>query len=343
MRTSLRTLPPPDTLSCGSAPVSLGSFPVSLGSAPVRLGSTPISLGTQRSRSRPRATNEYVESPRPPQAPPLKSHVTQIIVGSAAGSPGFAHRVGPRNSGGGSGGGVSSTVHGSPRPSTCLHSSSPVISLQPLSKSPLKKESAGLLETSAGDAVGSREGSHAAGDAECGDGIMCEACGKCRCGACTDPRPLPSHWCCKDKCEASPAKALEFCSCFCCVKGCFYHCGGAGDDAGCYERPCGCMETPRCGSRWAVISLMSICLPCLWFYWPGRACLSACSACYNCRRPKGCQCRQRNSKTVTAGDRGVSGVNPAPGGGGVIAVGGRANPKHSQTRRLLIESDSSSA
>ncbi|XP_005102498.1 protein sprouty homolog 3 [Aplysia californica] len=396
MRTSLRTLPPPDPFSRQPAP-------------------TVISLG--QVRSRPRTSNEYVESPRAQPSLPLKSqHITSLVGGggggSGGGSPGFAHRVVPPSrvgvgigsnncvvGGGGGGGSPRSNLligsgHNNSTSTSLTSPSSPVISLQPLSKpSPLKKESVALLDGSvvgdghrnlgsdgggggfgigqsrdtATNGAGGQGPSFAAGAAAphgASDRIMCDQCGKCQCAACTEPRPLPSHWCCRDKCEVSPDKVLDVCTCFCCIKCTFYHCGTEEDENECYEQPCGCGATPHCCQRWAVISLMALCLPCLWTYWPARGCLACCRHCYNCSRlRKGCHCQQNGSRHPKkssvlsgGGDGGGSGGGIVGGGGGSlggsasvgVGVGGGGstgggNSKHSQTRRLLIESDSSSA
>ncbi|GFS24669.1 sprouty-like protein 2 [Elysia marginata] len=193
--------------------------------------------------------------------------------------------------------------------------------------------------------------------------IICKDCGKCRCGACTERQDLPcGTWCCGGKCELTPSKVLDVCTCFCVVKCLFFHCRRGEEeeeDNECYENPCGCCETPLCCQRWTVLGLMSACLPCLWAYWPARACLAASTASYNaCCRHKGCQCDLTVTGNVSAatsagvtsivsGNSGsssavkssvLSSVRGGGSGGSVIK-----NSNCSQTRRLLIESDSSSA
>ncbi|CAL1528027.1 unnamed protein product [Lymnaea stagnalis] len=302
MRTSLRTISPPDTFS--------------------RQAPSVITLG--QVRPGPRTTNEYVESPRAQPPLPLKPQLA-TLAGGGGGSPGFAHRV----------------THSTRGALTPTPSPSPVVSQQPISKSPpLKKELANnvLDGGRGGDGVQVINGGTAASGvgSNHGDGILCEQCGKCRCAACTEPRSLPSHWCCRNMCEVSPDNMLDVCTCFCCVKCVFYHCG-AEEDNECYENPCGCCSTPHCCQRWTVMGMMALCLPCLWTYWPAKACLAASTSCYSHCRRKGCQCNDKHDKTSVLSVGGV-------GGGGGSSVGGvGGNSKHSQTRRLLIESDSSSA
>ncbi|XP_076468105.1 uncharacterized protein LOC143298945 [Babylonia areolata] len=163
------------------------------------------------------------------------------------------------------------------------------------------------LKEEAGGEGGGKEDRHSS--------IICSQCGKCRCTACSEPRELPVRWCCGDRYELSARKAVDVGTCFCCVQTVFYHCG-AEEDNTCYDNPCACGGT-KCCSRWACLAASALFLPCLWCYWPLRGCLAASKACYNCCRKKGCQCtRQPTDKTPS---------------------------NFSQTRRLLIESESSSS
>ena len=289
MRTSsLRTLPPPDA----SAIVTL---------AQVRCG--------------PRAINEYVDSPRPLPILPLKSSHIGLNSSSLPPSPaptvaGSGHAVslpcrtnqrtttlgsggvssgGSVSSGGGSGGGV--------------------ISTQPSKSPPLKDEAGG---GGGGTGGGGGERGVVTGDGH--SSIICSKCGKCRCAACSEPRELPARWCCGDRYELSGRRAVDVCTCFCCIQTAFYHCGAEEDNA-CYDDPCACGGS-KCCSRWTCLAASALFLPCLWCFWPMRGCLAATTACYNCCREKGCQCSRRPSDKTS---------------------------NTSQTRRLLIESDSSSA
>uniref|UniRef100_A0A0B6ZIC6 Protein sprouty homolog 2 n=1 Tax=Arion vulgaris TaxID=1028688 RepID=A0A0B6ZIC6_9EUPU len=313
MRTSLRTIPQPDTFS--------------------RQTTSVISLG--QVRSGPQTTNEYVDSPRSHIPPSLKPQLASI--GGGVNSPGFARRVILPSRGVGGGGGGNT---GSPRSTLTSSLSSPVVTQQLLPKSPpLKKEPVNLLEGGRGGdgADTANDNASAALATKHVEGIICDKCRKCRCSACTEPRKLPSHWCCRDTCEISPNKVLDVCTCFCCVKGVFYHCG-AEEDNECYEKPCGCCSTPQCCQRWTVLGMMALCLPCLWAYWPATACLAGCTGCYNRCRHKGCQCHVEQNKGTSILSEGGSTSDGCGSGGG-----SEENSKHSQTRRLLIESDSSSA
>ena len=264
---------------------SIGVMRSSLRPFPLPDQSQPAVVTLGQVRPGPRAQNEYVDSLRPQSIPPLKN--VSLSVG---------------------GGGSPQTVPAHVRvclPAnrrTTLNTTQTIIATQPNSASspPLKKDPI-------------EEENH-------GDSIICANCGKCKCGACTEPRDLPSTWLCGDRCEVSALKAVECCTCFCCVKAVFYHCGQDEEANSCYEDPCACCgeDTPHCVRRWTCMAIMSLCLPCLWCYWPAKGCLRACTACYNRCRKKGCQCKRK----------------PADG---------RTVSKHSQTRRLLIESDSSSA
>ncbi|CAG5127545.1 unnamed protein product [Candidula unifasciata] len=309
MRTSLGTIPLPDTIS--------------------RHNTSVISLG--QVRPGPRVTNEYVDSPRVHALQPLKTHIVSIGGGGGS-SPGFAHRVilpsppGERN-------GRSQRPVLSSLPTTA-------VTQQPLPKCPsLKQDPVISLD-------GIREGEAAhmgnpSGGAGHGDSIICDKCGKCRCSSCTEPRTLPSRWCCHNTCEVSLNKALDVCTCFCCIKCIFYHCG-AEEDNECYEKPCGCTSTPHCCQRWTVMGMMSLCLPCLWTYWPAKAGLATCTMCYNHFRRNGCQCHLQPEARTSVASAGESELKVCTSDTCRANKGGN-NSRHSQTRRLLIESDSSSA
>lgn len=153
--------------------------------------------------------------------------------------------------------------------------------------------------------------------------IICKKCHKCRCGACTEPQDLPSKWLCGNKCHISADRAVETCSCYCCVQAVFYHCGKDDQDADyvCSSDPCACCSQPNCVKRWTCMALMALCLPCLCCYWPMKGALKCCTMCYNKCRKKGCQC----SKTTKTNKK------------------IQQNGSQSSRRLLLIESDSSSA
>lgn len=312
MRTSLGTIPLPDTIS--------------------RHNTSVISLG--QVRPGPRVTNEYVDTPRVHALQPLKTQLITVGGGGFGGggsSPGFAHRVissppGERNG-------------RSQRPVlTSLPAA--IVTQQPLPKCPpLKQEPVISLDDNR-EGEETRGGNTSLGPAH-EDSIICDKCGKCRCADCTEPRTLPSRWCCHNTCEVSLNKALDVCTCFCCIKCIFYHCG-AEEDNECYENPCGCSSTPHCCQRWTVMGLMALCLPCLWTYWPAKACLAGCTMCYNHFRHSGCQCHEHPETRTSVVSGEESEMKMCTSGGGRAKKGGN-NSRHSQTRRLLIDPDSSSA
>ncbi|XP_046574099.1 protein sprouty homolog 2-like [Haliotis rubra] len=247
-----------------------------------------VSLG--QVRPGPRAQNEYVDSLRPHTLPALKHAPITTGGGSVHSHPQAPSQRGPATQP------VRITSIRPPLNSNVI-SSQPSSVPPPLKKEPIEIDGDNHTES-----------------------IICNKCGKCRCGACTEPRDLPSRWLCGDKCEISLEKGVDFCTCFCCVKTVFYHCGSQDEETGraCYEDPCACCgDAPHCIKRWTCMTLMSLCLPCLWCYWPARGCMRGCTMCYNKCRKKGCQCSRK--------------------------VDRKAASKHSQTRRLLVDSDSSSA
>lgn len=127
--------------------------------------------------------------------------------------------------------------------------------------------------------------------------VICESCGRCKCGECTTPRPLPSRMACGGQCVCSAETALEYATCMCVVKGLFYHCSSeGGDDAGdsCADRPCS-LTRPRCPARFLCMSLMTPVFPCLLCYPPCRACLGACRVCHDRLRRPGCRCKNSNA------------------------------------------------
>lgn len=126
--------------------------------------------------------------------------------------------------------------------------------------------------------------------------IVCEQCGQCKCAACTQDRRLPEQWLCDGNCRCSADSVVDIASCMCVAKGLYYHtcneednqCGGKAVS----PHPCDCMETPKCCLRWAGLSLLTLCLPCLCCYLPLRAGVKVTEKCYNspCMRKQGCQC-----------------------------------------------------
>ncbi|XP_034246836.1 protein sprouty homolog 2, partial [Thrips palmi] len=157
------------------------------------------------------------------------------------------------------------------------------------------------VETPLQHQQGSRSSKEAKESAALGSSILCAECGRCRCAACQEPRPLPSRWLCEDTCFCSAETTLDYATCLCCVKGLFYHCG---DEAGvwCADDPCSCAGAAassgagsrRC-ARWSCLALASVVLPCLLCYWPLRGVVRATELCYARYCDDGCRCERRPS------------------------------------------------
>ncbi|XP_075164637.1 sprouty signaling antagonist [Haematobia irritans] len=131
--------------------------------------------------------------------------------------------------------------------------------------------------------------------------ITCPRCDRCRCEQCQSPRPLPQTWVCNKTCLCSAESIIDYASCLCCAKALFYHCARDNDldcDDGsgtpCVDNPCSCGPYKRT-QRWGWLGALSIVLPCLWCYWPMRACVSACEKCYGRFARRGCRCQQIGS------------------------------------------------
>ncbi|OWF43781.1 protein sprouty homolog 2-like [Mizuhopecten yessoensis] len=240
-----------------------------------------VVITLEQVRPHPRQQNEYVDSPRGQPLGSLKAPASQgtVIIGGGTRDSPHSRVILP-------GRGV--------RALSTVISTQPPVSISP----PLKKDP--LIE-------------------EDDDSIICRKCGKCKCGACTEPRELPSRWLFGDKCQISADEVVETCTCFCCVKGVFYHCGKDEQDSDyvCDTDPCASCSKPHCCERWTCMAMMSLCLPCLCLYWPAKGVLKACTVCYNKCRKKGCQCSSKATKHSNE------------------------QSSQSQSRRLLIESDSS--
>ena len=119
----------------------------------------------------------------------------------------------------------------------------------------------------------------------------CQICGGCRCDKCRERTELPNTHLCNGRCLCSAENTLEFCSCLVCVKGTFYHCTDHEneDNYVLVDDPCSC-SSDRCCLRWSVMGLMSVFMPCLWLYLPGRMCIYGCKRCYAQGR-HGCKCK----------------------------------------------------
>lgn len=126
-----------------------------------------------------------------------------------------------------------------------------------------------------------------------GESIICSWCGRCRCQACTKPRPPPAAWLCRNKCLCSPAAAVDYASCLCCVKGVLYHCGKDCETghASLADDPCSCGgRHARLG--WACLALAAIPLPCLLCYWPLTGLRHLLEMTYQRCTSHGCRCPQ---------------------------------------------------
>lgn len=162
------------------------------------------------------------------------------------------------------------------------------------------------------------------------DSIICSKCNKCKCGACTNPRELPSKWLCHGKFNISPETVVESVTCVCCVKGVFYHYSKDEQDAEfeCVSDPCAGCSRPQCCKRWTCILAMSLCLPCMCLYPPAKLGLMCCTGLYNKWGRKGCTCKSNSSSNQSKNSRSRTRVS---------------KDSSSQCRGLLIESDRESS
>ncbi|XP_033631481.1 protein sprouty homolog 2-like [Asterias rubens] len=124
--------------------------------------------------------------------------------------------------------------------------------------------------------------------------IACQACGKCCCDKCRTRTDFPQTWLCgRYKCSAE--NTLEYCTCLFCVKGLFYHFADSNhDDYSWGDKPCSCGDK-KCCMRWSIMGMISLVLPCLWCYLPGRGCISSCKLCF---ARDGCKCKESEYETL---------------------------------------------
>ncbi|NXU59245.1 SPY3 protein, partial [Turnix velox] len=123
--------------------------------------------------------------------------------------------------------------------------------------------------------------------------LLCEECGRCKCGRCTAARGLPSCWLCNQRCLCSPDSLLDYGTCLCCVKGIFYHCSTDDEDT-CADEPCSC-GPGSCCARWAAMSFLSLLMPCLCCYFPTLGCLKLCQRGYDGLKRPGCRCHSHTN------------------------------------------------
>lgn len=128
----------------------------------------------------------------------------------------------------------------------------------------------------------------------CKESIFCPRCQRCRCIKCQQTRRLPAFRC---GLQCLPEQVVDCCSCIWCARAAYRRCSHDFDDdddgletssSSSSEALCACTGRSCC-RRWTVLAVLTPCLPCLCLYWPLQWLLSACSACYNCRR-RGCHC-----------------------------------------------------
>lgn len=78
----------------------------------------------------------------------------------------------------------------------------------------------------------------------------------------------------RGSCEEAPDSVetcIEILTCVSCAKGIMYHC--MSDPDGEFGHPCICdfSDNSNC-KKWTVLSVLSMFVPCLWCYWPFKAC-----------------------------------------------------------------------
>jgi len=172
--------------------------------------------------------------------------------------------------------------------------------------------------------------------------IICPACQRCRCDACQEPRALPSRWLCSNSCLCSAETAVDYASCLCCVKGLLYHCGnGEGEGERYADDPCSCSPAgPGAGpaarrlARWCCLGAATIVMPCLLCYWPLRALLRVCEACYSRCTSSGCRCRPHGAAAAGLASPPASPATP-PSANASPASASPASSHHGLDKRLL--------
>ncbi|XP_021961165.1 protein sprouty homolog 2 [Folsomia candida] len=175
-----------------------------------------------------------------------------------------------------------------------------VVTLQPAKRT--------LLDASGGGGGGG-SGSISGGDDGVGkvklaeSSILCPYCRKCRCQACSTPRPLPSRWICSETIHCGPEPLLDYVTCLCCVKALFYHCGKDHEPDGgvmCADKPCSCAPHRKFW-RWGCMGAMSVVFPCLCLYWPCKGCIRLTEKAYQNYHSHGCSCSNPSNTTTGTG------------------------------------------
>ncbi|XP_033113453.1 protein sprouty homolog 1-like isoform X2 [Anneissia japonica] len=127
------------------------------------------------------------------------------------------------------------------------------------------------------------------------DPDICPYCEQCRCPKCKLADEPAGKLILNRRCLCTPKSVLDTSTCFCCVRGIFYHCLANDNDVDentFVDEPCSCHHK-KCCVRWSTIGVMSLLFPCLLCYLPGRACIWGCRKC-STRRETGCKCKRTN-------------------------------------------------
>ena len=91
----------------------------------------------------------------------------------------------------------------------------------------------------------------------------------------------------RGSCLAAPDKIstyIEAVTCVCCMDAIVYHClSDSENEFHEFSNPCSCNGVEKSDfKKWSFFSVMSICVPCLLFYWPLKGCHKAAIACGWC-------------------------------------------------------------
>ena len=100
-----------------------------------------------------------------------------------------------------------------------------------------------------------------------------------RCGATFSPENNP-----RGSCNTAPEKTemyIAFVTCVCCLHAIAYHCFSDSENE--YDNPCSCDTSDELNcKKWTTFSILTICLPCMLFYWPLKACQKIFKTCGCC-------------------------------------------------------------
>lgn len=122
--------------------------------------------------------------------------------------------------------------------------------------------------------------------------LICRHCGRCKCQACTSPKPLPSRWICDGSFLCNAEKLVDYSSCMCCVKFGLYHRRRIQLDTEDFDSCLGCGGSGA-GTKWTLFTMACAFLPCFWFYFPLRGCAWAAENFYSRTTLVGCRCQPR--------------------------------------------------